>query len=108
MAVEQIAECVEFAEAPFAGGGQVGLDEGEFGESFEGAPAASGAALLDFDRPDCPLGFVIGKDVQVRAGREPQDQVLEPTEPAGEAAGVLRGDGAPDRLAARPVVASAR
>ena len=50
VAVEQVAEGVEFADAPFGGGGQVGLDDGEVGESVEGAPAASGAALLDLDR----------------------------------------------------------
>ena len=62
-AVEQVAEGVEFADLPFGGGGQVGLDDGEFGQALEGAPASAGAALLDFDGPDGPLGFV------VRAGR---------------------------------------
>ena len=41
MAVEQVAEGVEFADAPFGGGGQVGLDEREVGEAGEGSPAAS-------------------------------------------------------------------
>jgi len=94
MATEEVAEGVEFADAPFSGGGQIGLDEREFGESFEGSPGTSGAALLDLDGPDCPLGFVVGEDVQVGAGGEPQDQVLEAEEAAGEAAGVLRGGGA--------------
>ena len=40
-AVEQVAEGVEFAETPFGGGGQVGLDEREVGEPFDGAPASS-------------------------------------------------------------------
>ena len=93
--VEQVAEGVEFADAPFGGGRQVGLDEGELGESFKCSPAASGAALLDFDGPDCPLSFVVGEDVQVGAGGEPQDHVLIAREPAGEAAGVLGGGGAP-------------
>ncbi len=62
MAVEQVAEGVEFAEAPFGGGGQVGLDDGEVGESFEGAPASSGAALLDLDGMDCPFRFVVRAD----------------------------------------------
>jgi hypothetical protein len=57
VAGEEVAEGVEFADAPFAGGGQVGLHEGELGESFEGSPGPSGAALLDLDGPDCPLGF---------------------------------------------------
>ena len=64
VAAEEVAEGVEFADAPFRGSGQVGLDDRESGESFEGSPAASGAALLDLDEPDCPLGFV------VRAGRQ--------------------------------------
>jgi len=56
MAVEQVAEGAKFADAPFGGGGQVGLDDGEIGESFDGAPASSGAALLDLDGADCPVG----------------------------------------------------
>src|SRR5712691_2274033 len=36
VAAEEVAEGVEFADAPFRGGGEVGLDEGELGESFEG------------------------------------------------------------------------
>jgi hypothetical protein len=58
VAVEEVAECVEFADAPFGGGGQVGLHECEVGEPFECPPGASGAALLDLDRPDCPLGLI--------------------------------------------------
>ena len=54
--VEQGAEGVEFADAPFGGGGQVGLDDGEVGESFDGAPASSGAALLDLDRAQGAVG----------------------------------------------------
>jgi hypothetical protein len=56
--VEGVTECVEFAEAPFGGGGQIGLDNREVGESLEGAPASSGAALLHLDRPDGPFCFV--------------------------------------------------
>ena len=93
VATEEVAERVEFGDAPFRGGGQVGLDERELGESFEGSPRASGAALLDLDRADRPLGFVVGEDVQVRAGGEPQDQVFEGAEPAGDAAGVFGGGG---------------
>jgi hypothetical protein len=37
-AVEQVAEGVEFADLPFGGGGQVGLDDGEFCPAVEGAP----------------------------------------------------------------------
>jgi len=59
MATEEVAEGVEFGDAPFGGGGQVGVDEGELGESFEGSPGASGAALLDLDGADRPLGFVV-------------------------------------------------
>ena len=102
VAVEQVAEGVEFADAPFGSGGQVGLDDGEVGESFDSAPASSGAALLDLDGADCPLGFVVGEDVQVGAGREAQDHVLEGQEPAGDPPGVLRGRGAPVSVRGQP------
>ena len=65
-AVEQVAEGVEFADAPFGGGGQVGLYEREVGEPVDGPPAASRAALLDLDRPDRPLGFVIQANRRLR------------------------------------------
>jgi hypothetical protein len=55
----------------------VGLDERELGKAGECRPAASGTALLDLGGPDCAAGFVVGEDVQVRAGSEPEDQVLE-------------------------------
>src|SRR6185312_7884304 len=71
------------------------LDDGEVGEAVEGAPAASGAALLDLDWPDRPLSFIIGEDVQVRAGDEAEDHVLVPQEPAGDPAGIACGRGAP-------------
>ena len=102
VATEEVTEGVEFADAPFRGGGQVGLDEGELRESFEGPPAASGTALLDLDGQDCPLGFIVREDLQVRAGGEPQDQVLESAEPAGKAAGVLRGRGLPVQVSGQP------
>src|SRR5271170_6089946 len=95
LTAEQAAEGVEFADTPFTGGGQVGLDQREVGETLDGPPAAAGAALLDLGGPDCPLGFIIGEDVQVGAGGEPQDHVLAVAEPAGEAAGILSGGGAP-------------
>src|SRR6266516_3448521 len=41
VAVEEVAEGIGFAEAPFDGGGQVGLDDREVGESFDGPPGAS-------------------------------------------------------------------
>ena len=62
MAVEQVAEGVELADAPFRDGGQAGLDYGELGESGECPPAASGAALLNLGGPDRPDG---------RDGRKP-------------------------------------
>jgi len=102
MAVEQVAEGGELADAPFGGGGQVELDDGEIGESFDGAPASSGAALLDLDGADCSLGLVVGEDVQVGAGREAQDHVLEVQEPAGDPPGVLRGCGAPVGVGGQP------
>ena len=102
LAVEQAAEGVEFADAPFRGRGQVGLDERELCEAGECPPAASGAALLDLDGPDRPLGFIIGEDVQVRTGGESQDQVLEGAEPAGEAAGVSCAGDAPVQIGGQP------
>ena len=36
-----------FVFAPFVGGGEVGVDDGEFGEALQGAPAAAGGSLLD-------------------------------------------------------------
>ena len=108
MAGEQAAEGVEFDDAPFGGGGQVGLDDREVGETGQGAPAASGTALLDLDRPDRSLGLVIGENVQVRAGGEAQDEVLEGEEPAGDAAGIIRGGGARYKLAASAPAVIAR
>ena len=66
MPVEQAAQGVDLAEAPPGGGGQVGLDDGEFGQSLEGAPASAGAALLDLDRADGPLGFVVQANRRLR------------------------------------------
>jgi hypothetical protein len=97
VAVEQAAEGVDFAEAPSGGGGQAGLDDGEVGQSLEGAPASAGAALLDLDRADGPLGFVIGEDVQVGAGDEAEDVVLVPLEPAGQGAALAGGGAVPEQ-----------
>lgn len=41
VAVEEAAECVEFGDAPFADGGQAGLEDSEVGGSLKGTPAAS-------------------------------------------------------------------
>src|ERR1019366_3938042 len=41
LAGEQSAERVELVDSPFSGGGQVGLDERELGETLQGAPASS-------------------------------------------------------------------
>ena len=65
-AVEQVAERVEFADSPFGGGGQVGLDEGELGQALQGASGSCGAALLDLDGPDGPLGFVVQANRRLR------------------------------------------
>ncbi len=66
---EQLVEGVEFVEAQLGDGVQVGLDDGEVDESLQGAPGASGGALLDFDGPDGPFGFVVREGHQV--GGEP-------------------------------------
>lgn len=54
-AVKSWAQCVEFADVPFGGGTQIGLDDREVGE---GAPGAAGGALLDVDRADVASGLV--------------------------------------------------
>lgn len=65
---------------PFVGGVGVGVDEGEFGQSGQGAPAAAGRFLLHLDGSDAVFGSVVGeRDGQV--GGEPQDHVLKAAEP---------------------------
>jgi len=54
---EQLGEDVVGVEVPFGGGGRVGADDGEAGE---GAPAAAGGALLDFDGAQVAFGLVVG------------------------------------------------
>jgi len=78
----------------------------ELGEPGECPPAASGAALLNLGGPHRPLSFITGEDARVRAGSEPQDHVLEAEESAGEAAGVLRGGGAPAEAGGQPAAAT--
>jgi hypothetical protein len=74
---------------PFGGGGQVGLDDREVGESLQDAPAAAGGALRDFDGPNSALGFVTGEpDGQV--GGESQDHVLVAAEPTASRSPSLR------------------
>src|SRR5262249_12182362 len=80
-------------DAPFGGGGQVGLDDREVGQAEEGAPGPSGGALLDLDRADVALGLVGGEpDGQV--GGEAEDHVLVVAEPAGQPGPVQGGRGA--------------
>ena len=59
VSAEEAAEGVDLRDSPFGGGGEVGLDDREVGESFQGAPAAAGGPLLHLDRPDVALGLVI-------------------------------------------------
>ncbi len=49
VAVEEAVQGLESGDAPVRGGGQVGLDDGEVGQTREGAPGAAGGALLDLD-----------------------------------------------------------
>ena len=56
--VEELGECVEGVDAPFARGGQVGADDSEVGQAGEGAPGAAGGALLDLDRADVTFGLI--------------------------------------------------
>jgi hypothetical protein len=50
VAVEEVAESIEFADAPFGRGGWVGVGHREVGEPLEGAPASFGTALLHLPR----------------------------------------------------------
>ena len=46
-------------QAPLGGGGQVGLRDGEVGQSLQGAPGTAGGALLDFDGSDVSFCLVV-------------------------------------------------
>jgi hypothetical protein len=46
--------------------------------------------------------LVVREDAEIRAAGEAEDQVLEGAEPAGEAAGVFRGSGAPVEVRGEP------
>ena len=75
------------------GGGQVGLDDGEVGQSLQGSPAAAGCSLLDLDGSDLALGHVVGEgDGQV--GGEPQDDLAVGVEPGVQGAGMSGQDAA--------------
>jgi hypothetical protein len=56
---EEFGECVVFVFAAFVGGVEVGVDDGEFGESLQGAPAAAAVSLLDFHGADVGLGLIV-------------------------------------------------
>ena len=85
---EQPGKGVEGADAPFAGGGQVGLDDREVGQAQEGAPGPAGGPLLHLDRADVAFGLV-GGESHGQVGGKPQDHVLVVAEPAGQGEGVL-------------------
>ena len=44
--------------APFAGGGQVRLDDGEVGQAGQGAPASAGGPHLHLDGADVPFCLI--------------------------------------------------
>jgi hypothetical protein len=54
-----LGEDGEAVHAPFGGGGQVGLDDGEVGDAIEGAPASAGVALLDLCGADVAFTLVV-------------------------------------------------
>ena len=58
---EELFQRVEFVQAPLADGRQVGLDDSEVDQPLEGAPAATGAALLDLDRPLVAFREIVGE-----------------------------------------------
>lgn len=78
-----MGEDVEAVQAPFGGGGQVGLDDGEVGDAVEGAPAAAGGALLDLGRADVAFTLVV-REGHGKIDHEPQDHVFVVAEPARE------------------------
>lgn len=61
MAGDEVAQGVEFADAPISWRWTGRTGRGRSRRVLEGAPGASGAALLDLDRPDRPLGVVVEK-----------------------------------------------
>src|ERR1700730_18849650 len=81
--VNSRGEGVECVDAPFAGGGQVRLDDGEVSESLQGAPAAAGGPHLHLDGAYVPFCLIRG-DPDGKVGGEPQDHVLVVAEPAGQ------------------------
>src|SRR5690242_11763043 len=52
VAVEEAVQGLESGDAPVRGGGEVGLDDGEVGESLQCAPGSAGRSLLDLDGSD--------------------------------------------------------
>ena len=50
---------MEFVDAPFGGGVEVGVHDREVDESLEGAPATAGGALLHLDWSDRAFGAVV-------------------------------------------------
>jgi hypothetical protein len=66
---EQLTQGIEGVDAPLGGGGQIGLHHGEVGESGQGAPAATGGALLDLHRSDVSFGLVVRPSRRLRVVR---------------------------------------
>jgi hypothetical protein len=88
-------------QAPFCGGGQVGLDDGEIGQAGQGAPAAAGGALLDLGRSDIALTLVIGEG-HGEIDHEAQDHVFVVAEPAREGERILGQRPGPGGVVADP------
>ena len=57
--VNSCSKASRLVDAPLGGGGHVGADDGEVGQSLQGAPAAPGGALLDLDRADVSFRQVV-------------------------------------------------
>ena len=70
-------------ESPFGGGGQVGRDEGEVGQTGRGAPGAAGGALLDLGRADVALALIVGEG-HGEVDHEAQDHLFVVAEPLRE------------------------
>src|SRR6185437_15803845 len=85
---------VKDVQAPFAGGGEVGLNDREVVQSVQGSPTSPGRTLLCLRDSRIQLRGVVGEgNLQVEG--ESQDHVLVAGEAAKEFAGLVGEQFAP-------------
>ena len=97
----------EAVQAPFGGGGQVGLNDGEVGDAGQGAPASAGGALLDLRGADVAFTLVV-REGHGKIDHEPQDDVLVVAEPLREVSASLASGPARAVLSLIPAVVAPR